>query len=64
MNEYIDNEYKTASFCGGSPYFCVEVQRTDGTINVRDNKTGGELHFTTDEWKAFILGVKNGEFDV
>jgi hypothetical protein len=24
---------------------------------------GGELYYTPDEWEAFILGVKDGEFD-
>ncbi|MGH8963941.1 MAG: DUF397 domain-containing protein [Actinomycetes bacterium] len=44
---------------------CVEVA-VDGDSGrwVRDSKnpTQPPHHFTTDEWHAFINGVKNGEF--
>ena len=48
---------------------CVEVGKPDDTcdmIHVRDSKdpTGPVLNFTRDEWKAFLLGAKAGEFDV
>lgn len=46
---------------------CVEVAfAPDGTIGVRDSKNpgGGVLEFTPDEWKAFIGGVNDGEFDI
>lgn len=51
---------------------CVEVNR-DGAcscggdeVRVRDSKNqdGPVLSFTREEWKAFIGGVKNNEFDV
>jgi hypothetical protein len=45
---------------------CVEVATlSDGQVGVRDSKDPGGpvLHFTTSEWKAFIGGVRNGEFD-
>jgi hypothetical protein len=37
----------------------------DGEIGVRDSKDsdGPVLCFTTDEWRAFIGGARNGEFD-
>lgn len=37
-----------------------------GMIAVRDSKdpAGPKLLFTRDEWKAFIGGVMNGEFDI
>jgi hypothetical protein len=45
---------------------CVEV-RVLGLIDVvlvRNSKRPDyDLQFTTDEWKAFIEGVKAGEFD-
>jgi hypothetical protein len=45
---------------------CVEVATMDRTIAVRDSKdpSGPILTFTVDEWRAFINGVKAGEFDI
>ncbi|MCF6473868.1 DUF397 domain-containing protein [Nonomuraea sp. MG754425] len=45
---------------------CVEVaMNLPGVIAVRDSKDpdGPKLLFTRDEWKAFIGGVMDGEFD-
>jgi hypothetical protein len=45
---------------------CVEVANLpDGCIGVRDSKDaeGPILRFTSSEWRAFISGVRNGEFD-
>jgi hypothetical protein len=45
---------------------CVEVASlADGEIGVRDSKDaeGAVLRFTSDEWRAFLGGVRNGEFD-
>ena len=45
---------------------CVEAARlSDGRISVRDSKDpyGGTLQFTPAEWRAFLGGVRNGEFD-
>ncbi|HVB41120.1 MAG TPA: DUF397 domain-containing protein [Streptosporangiaceae bacterium] len=45
---------------------CVEVANlTEGEIGVRDSKdsAGPVLRFTSDEWHAFLGGVRNGEFD-
>jgi hypothetical protein len=45
---------------------CVEVaDLPGGSIGVRDSKdtSGPVLHFTPDEWHAFVGGVRNGEFD-
>jgi len=52
------------SFANGD---CVEVANLpDGRIGVRDSKdaTGPVLRFTAAEWKAFIGGARNGEFDI
>ncbi|GAA3222798.1 DUF397 domain-containing protein [Nonomuraea helvata] len=46
---------------------CVEVAiNLPGMIAVRDSKDpdGPKLLFTRDEWKAFIGGVMDGEFDI
>jgi hypothetical protein len=51
------------SFSNGN---CVEVAILNGgQIGVRDSKNaeGPVLRFTRDEWRAFIGGVLNGEFD-
>ena len=51
------------SFSNGN---CVEVASlSGGEIGVRDSKDseGPVLRFTSDEWHAFLGGVRNGEFD-
>jgi hypothetical protein len=51
------------SFANGN---CVEVASlSNGEIGVRDSKNseGPVLRFTPDEWRAFLGGVRNGEFD-
>jgi hypothetical protein len=45
---------------------CVEVASLpDGKIGVRDSKDseGPVLRFTSGEWRAFLGGARNGEFD-
>jgi len=44
---------------------CVTV-RIGEDVSVRDSKDLSEHHlvFTHDEWRAFIAGVKAGEFDL
>jgi len=51
------------SFANGN---CVEVaDLPSGGVGVRDSKDaeGPFLRFTPDEWRAFLGGVRNGEFD-
>jgi hypothetical protein len=51
------------SFSNGN---CVEVASLPGGgIGVRDSKDaeGPVLRFTPDEWRAFLGGAQNGEFD-
>jgi hypothetical protein len=46
---------------------CVECAHlSDGSMAVRDSKDreGPTLGFTPDEWRAFVSGVKRGEFDL
>jgi hypothetical protein len=37
--------------------------RADGDIAVLQDDTGQRCYYTPGEWSAFILGVKDGEFD-
>jgi len=52
----------SASANGGE---CVEMQRTDDVIVVRNSKDpdGPTLHYTPAEFAAWLDGAKNGEFD-
>lgn len=48
--------------CNGNA--CVEVAFVDGgTVMLRDSKDpdGPVLSFDTDEWSAFVAGVRSGE---
>lgn len=45
---------------------CVEVAHSGGFIGVRDTKAKGRgsiLEFNEAEWRAFIAGVQDGQFD-
>ncbi|MFI6481477.1 DUF397 domain-containing protein [Nonomuraea sp. NPDC050663] len=45
---------------------CVEIARTGSAVHVRDSKdpSGPTLTFTAGEWRAFLKGAVDGEFDV
>jgi hypothetical protein len=54
-----------SSFCNGNN--CVEVSASGtGSVLLRDSKntTREPYTFTMDEWRAFVIGVKAGEFDL
>ncbi|MFC9995734.1 DUF397 domain-containing protein [Nocardia sp. NPDC127526] len=56
--------FKSSHSSGGSE--CVEVAYLDGgAVGVRDSKnpTGPALVFTPGEWRAFVAGARDGEFD-
>ncbi len=57
-------EFRTSSFCSLGD--CVEVgQLPGGAVAVRDSKDRDRsLVFTSQEWSAFVAGVRNGEFDL
>ena len=65
--------WRKSSYSSGNGGACVEVavvpgskEGSDYVITMRDSKDpdGPVLTFTPDEWKAFTLGVQDGEFDV
>ena len=62
------SDVRVSSFCDRGD--CVEVEfAPDGSVVVRSTGAPGEgastpgLEFTRQEWTAFLLGVKAGEFD-
>jgi hypothetical protein len=63
MSKTNDSMWRTSSFTDGVQ--CVEVAVVGDEIAVRDTKDrdGATLHFTRGEMRAFIQGVKAGEFD-
>lgn len=59
--------WQKSSYCKADSPMCVEVRGLDQRwIKVRDSKVTDslELHWTREEWQAFIDGVKKGEFDL
>ena len=44
---------------------CIEVRRNESQILIRDSKEPdlAPLRYNTEEWAAFVAGVKAGEFD-
>jgi hypothetical protein len=62
MTQHLAAEYKTSSFCSGGD--CVEVGLRDGgVVAVRDTKDRSrELTFSSQEWAAFVAGIKRGAF--
>ncbi len=62
-SELRDTEFHISSFSGGGA--CVAVaQLASGDYVVRHSRdTDHSMVFSREEWKAFISGVKNEEFD-
>jgi hypothetical protein len=54
----------TASNSNGGE--CVEVAFADDAVLVRHSQdpTGPVLSFSPSEWKAFLVGARDGEFDL
>jgi Domain of unknown function (DUF397) len=63
----VELEFRKSSYSAGGA--CVEVGQSPGggsVVAVRNSRIqdGPHLTFTTAEWEAFVLGVKDGEFDI
>jgi Domain of unknown function (DUF397) len=61
-----DLAWRKSSYSGANGQDCVEVASLPkGGRAVRDSKDpdGPRLAFTASEWRAFIAGVKDGEFE-
>ena len=56
--------WRRSSYCSGAATTCVEVAIGARMVTVRDSKaTGSTLRFTVEEWRAFVRGVRAGEFE-
>lgn len=55
--------WRTARTCDGGA--CVRVAASGPMILIADSKTPGgpALSYTVDEFREFIIGAKNGDFD-
>jgi hypothetical protein len=65
MSDLSSAAWRKSTFCDNSGGNCVEVKSADGCVAIRDTKDpdGPVLVFDVTEWRAFIDGVKNREFD-
>jgi len=64
--ESAPNAWRKSSASGGDAGQCVEVAFAEEDVLVRHsrNPSGPVLSFTHSEWKAFLAGASNGEFDL
>jgi hypothetical protein len=59
----VEVAFTHSSYCGSNS--CVEVGHDGDDVLVRDSKNPGAapLQFTAEEWRAFLAGARDGEFD-
>jgi hypothetical protein len=59
-------EWLTSQSCNGGACVQVAVALAGDAVAVRDSKDsdGAILLYTAGEWRDFIAGAKNGEFDI
>jgi hypothetical protein len=65
--EHIDNlRWRKSSFSGNGGANCVEVADDGENVYVRNSKNpaAAVASFTQSEWRAFISGAQNREFDL
>lgn len=60
-----DSDFQKSNWSKNNPKTCVEVAIVKEGVALRDSKDHNKktLFFNHDEWKAFLLGVKHGQFD-
>lgn len=68
MGNNIDNAiWRKSSYSGSNGGGCIEVaDNLPGVVAVRDSKDPGgpALTFKPDDWRAFTVAIKTGEFDL
>jgi hypothetical protein len=64
MNGCVEVAFRRSSGCNNAT--CVEVAIDQTVVLVRDSKDpdGPRLSFSREEWRAFLAGVGDGEFDL
>jgi hypothetical protein len=62
-DEVADGWYKSSASGAGE---CVEARIVGEYVHLRDskNRPGSVLTFSHQEWRAFLAGVRLGEFEV
>lgn len=63
----LNNKFQKSHFCEDDSCGCgcVEVKQENDTIYVRSTYNEENVTtFTFDEWRTFLKGAKEGEFDV
>jgi hypothetical protein len=65
-SESAPDAWRKSSVSGGTDGECVEVAFAKDSVLVRHSRhpSGPVLSFTRSEWKAFLAGAGNGEFDL
>jgi len=64
ITEINGQKFRKSTF-SGKQHNCVGVSMNEDSVLVVNTKTKKEIvSFTHDEWKAFIAGVKNDEFEL
>ena len=58
--------WRKSSRSGNNGGNCVEVASLDHVIAVRDSKNpdGPKLALTRTDWRTFVAGIRDGEFDL
>ena len=58
-----DLTWRTALSCNGGA--CIQVAADDRAVLIANSRKrrGPVLSYTYDEWRAFVAGVKQGDFD-
>lgn len=61
----LNQNWQKPNRCDNSGPNCVEARIDGGVVEVRNSQKPSALaSFTTDEWAAFVGGVKDGQYDL
>jgi hypothetical protein len=66
-NNIGNTTWRKSSYSGSNGGACIEVaDNVPGVVAVRDSKDPGGpvLAFRADDWRAFTVAIKAGEFDL
>lgn len=63
MDEHMS--FERSSYCASSCCLEVALVPQTGKVYVRNSQDPGtRMEFSAEEWRAFLAGVKNDEFDL